>query len=247
MKKITQHLKVVVLMGIISLGMICAQQASAAEKNVNVRCLKTNTGNYFPLVRVSMMVVPDGGSTFEILLKDGQGEANVSSISFEKHTVLIDLDKYKVPTDGGGTSVDSSKKNYMFTNVGKFFSLGKDKPMLQPIEGKNLFNVTDRDGAVLATDVESVFFYRTNEPESIVGIKPIIADEEKLVLQTPIGYQMEISGCGDAKTAVVYDMNGRTRTSAPVNAGCSTIVVEELPAGVYIVKVGKKSLKFVKK
>lgn len=243
MKPQKQSLMVGLLSILFAVALMCPQQASAAEKEVNVWCAKTNTGNYYPLARVSMMVVPDGGSTFEILLKDGVGEANVQSISFEKHKEVLDLDKYKVSADGT-PSIDLSKKCYMFTNTGKFFSLGADKPMLDVNDGSNLFKVTDRSGNVLADNVESVEFIRTNEP---TGIDEIETAKEELTLQSPIQSQMEISGCGNATKAVVYDMNGKQVAVAPVYAGSTTVVVNDLPANVYILKVGNKSLKFVKK
>lgn len=243
MKPLKQNLKVGFLSVLLAAGLMCPNYASAAEKEVNVWCAKTNTGNYFPLVRVSMMVVPDGGSTFEILLKDGAGEANVQSITFEKHKEVLDLDKYKVSSDGT-PSIDLSKKCYMFCNTGKFFSLGADKPMLDVNDGSNKFKVTDRNGNTLAENVEEVKFVRTNEP---TGVEAIEAEEENLTLQSPIQSQMQISGCGEASKAVIYDMSGKQVGIAPVSAGSATVVVNELPAGIYIVKVGKKSLKFVKK
>lgn len=245
MKKIYKSFKVLAFAAIVASGLVSPQQAFAVEKDVNVWCLKTNTGNYIPLVRVSMMVVPDGANTFDILLKDGKGEAGVSNITFEKYTVRLDLDKYKYVAPGNET-VDTSKKCYMFTNTGRFFSLGAEKPMLDVVEGTDLFNVTDRNGNVLAEGVKSVTFERTNEPEHL-GIDAIEAEPENLVLETPISWQLQISGCGDAAQAVVYDMAGKLSAAAPVSAGCSTIVVEHLPAGVYVVKVGNKSLKFIKK
>lgn len=244
MKKIPQNMKVGLLTALLAVGAACPQWASAAEKDVNVWCAKTNTGNYFPLVRVSMMVVPDGASTFDILLKDGAGEAGVQSISFEKHKERLDLDKYKVSSDGT-PSIDLSKKCYLFTNTGKFFSLGADKPMLDVQDGSTLMNVTDRKGNVLATDVETVKFFRTNEPSGIREV--IVEQEEKLTLLTPIGSQMQISGCGDAKVAVVYSLGGSRVAQATVSSGVTTVEVDHLTPGVYVLKVGKKTLQFVKK
>lgn len=79
---------------------LAANPSQAA--NQDVMCIKTNTGNYFPILRVSMMVVPDGASTFEIVLKEGEGkgEANVESISFEKQKMEFDYQKYTQNSDG---------------------------------------------------------------------------------------------------------------------------------------------------
>ena len=79
--------------------MLCAYQAIASE----VMCLKTNTGQFIEVVRVSMMVIPDGGNTFEIVVKDCEGASTVESISFEMHESDIDLSKYSGGTSGGQT------------------------------------------------------------------------------------------------------------------------------------------------
>ena len=63
---------------------------------------------------------------------------------------------------------------------------------------------------------------------------------------TPISESMSISGCGNATKAVVYAMDGKQVAEAAVNGGNTTIYVGNLPAGVYVVNVGYKSLKFAK-
>ena len=133
----------------------------------------------------------------------------------------------------------------MFTNTGLFFSLGADKPKLDVKDGSNLFNVTDRNGNVLATDVETVKFMRTNDPSDIKSVT--VEEEEKLKLLTPISSQMQISGCGDAKVARVFSMSGQVVAQSEVESGVTTLEVSHLNAGIYIVKVGKKSLQFIKK
>lgn len=244
MKKITQHLKVAVLMGLVAIGMACPQQASAAEKTAEMWCLKTNTGNYYPMVNVSMTVVPDEGQTFEIVLKYGQGEAGVSSISFEKHRETVDFSKYTEEPDE--PSIALGKKIYVLTNTGKYFLL-KTMPTLIPVQGTDKFNVLA--GTSMENNVSRIWFYRGDNPEEgFVGIKaPSVKTEENLSLMTPISYQLQVSGCGEAKTAVVYSANGKQVAQAPVADGVTTVQVGHLTKGIYVLKVGHKSLKFVKK
>lgn len=242
MRKFRLNRNVGLILALMLSAILCPTEAMAAVKNI--MCVKTNTGHYFPVVRVSMMVVPDGANTFEILLKDGEGEANVESISFEKHDEEIDFNKYKVNSDGT-SYIDVSKKIYLITNTGKYFSLGTSKPQLVTKDGSSLFDVVSGN-EVVAENVADVFFYRGDNPEKADGIEEQII-EEKLTLRTPISSQMTISGCGEAKKAFVYDINGRKVAEAAVSNGASTIVVSDFSAGVYIVKVGRKSLKFVKK
>ncbi|MCQ2258931.1 MAG: T9SS type A sorting domain-containing protein [Bacteroidaceae bacterium] len=227
---------------LLAAALVCPSQASAATKNVI--CVKTNTGQYFPVVRVSMMVVPDGGSTFEIVLKDGVGASNVESISFEKHEEEVDYSKYKTDSNGE-IPVDLSKKIYLLTSTGKYFTL-KSLPEMQAIEGSKLFNVVA--GSTTEPNVESVHFFRSNTPdETATGVESVAAEEEQLTLQTRIASQMQISGCGNATSAVVYDTAGKKVGQFPVADGMTTVIVNDLPTGVYVVKVGNKALKFMKK
>ena len=69
------------LAALMAVGLFGLSNKADAAK---VMCLKTNTGQYIEVVRVSMMVVADGASTFEIVVKDGLGATNVESISPEQ-------------------------------------------------------------------------------------------------------------------------------------------------------------------
>ena len=224
--------------------MLCAYQAVAAE----VMCLKTNAGQYIEVVRVSMMVIPDGGSTFEIVVKDGEGASNVQSISFEKHESDIDLSKYSGSSSGNGEAPDYSKPFFLMTNTGKYFYM-KEKPELIAKEGTDKFDV--KVGSTTESNVGKIYFFRGTEEEAgqTAGIdtpKTIVA-EEKLTLTSPISSQMTLSGCGAAVEAELYAADGRMVGKAPVSNGVTTVQVGHLNRGVYFVKVGKKSLKFMKK
>lgn len=226
-------------------GLAMAGEASAAVSNVQVMCAKTNTGNYFPVVRISLIAAIDGGDTFEIVMKDGQGEAGIKSITFEKHQESIDFSKYKVPTTSY-PSPDFSKKIHLMTNTGQYFTF-KSLPTLQPKDDSR-FDVIF-DGKAVATNVGKVWFYRGDNPDAHLGdgIFTPVVEEEKLQLMSPVDYQLQLSGCGDASQAVVYSVGGKQVAQAGVNYGTTTIQVGHLTHGVYIVKVGNKSLKFVKK
>lgn len=234
------------LMAVLAIaGLAFSGQASAAVRNVNVMCAKTNTGNYFPVVRISMIAAIDGGDTFEIVLKDGQGEAGIKSITFEKHQESIDFDKYKIPTSSY-PYIDMSKKIHLMTNTGQYFTF-KSLPTLQP-KDDTTFDIIF-DGQAVATNVAKLWFYRGNNPEEHIkdGIFTPVVEEEKLQLMSPVSYQLQLSGCGEATKAVVYSVGGKQVAEAGVSYGTTTIQVGHLTTGVYIVKVGNKSLKFVKK
>ena len=209
-------------------------------------CVKTNTGQFFPVVRVSMMVVPDGAGTFEIVLKDGPGETNVESISFEKHEVEIDFELYRLNSDGT-PYLDMMKPSWLITSTGKYFKTMDVQNMVAK-EGSDKFDVVTTNGT--ESNVAFVYFLRNTEEYVKTGIgddpmeSPLV---EKLQLMTPIREQMSLSGCGDATVAQVYSLDGKLQTSAAVHGGNTTIQVGHLPAGVYVVRVGNKSLKFSKK
>ena len=223
--------------------MLCAYQAIAAE----VMCLKTNAGQFIEVVRVSMMVIPDGGSTFEIVVKDGEGASNVQSISFEKHESDIDLSKYSGGSSESST-IDTSKPVFLMTNTGKYFYM-KDLPTLNAKDGSDKFNVVV--GSTTESDVSYVYFFRGDEENAAqtagIDTPKTFSAEEKLSLMSPISSQMTISGCGAAVEAELYAADGRMVGKAPVSNGVTTVQVGHLNRGVYFVKVGKKSLKFMKK
>jgi len=247
MRTVLQNWKSLTLAAAAAVFMAVPSQAAMK----NVMCVKTNTGNYFPVIRVSMMVVPDGGSTFEIVLKDGKGEAGVQSISFEKHQEDIDLSKYN-EANGGSQSIDYSKPFYVFTNTGKFWKMKDVRPVLTVQEGTSFITVTA--GNVVEKNVSQVRFFRgtedgLKEAMDATAIKnPAAAPaSEKLQLLTPISEQMTVSGCGDAHVAIVYSLDGKKMTESAVANGATTVYVGQMPAGVYVLRVGNKALKFMKK
>lgn len=251
MRTVLQRWKTLVLTTMVVAGLGSSASILAAASNQNVMCVKTNTGKYFPVVRVSMMVIPDGGSKFDILLKDGEGEAGVESISFEKHTESVDFSLYQTESDGSAY-IDLTKPVYLYTNTGKYW-LVKDLPVMKVQEGSSLIDITV--GSNEEKGVAAVFFYRGTEDglneavQTATGIQnPATAPAaEKLTLQTPISEQMYISGCGNASTAMIYSLDGKQMTKAPVANGCTVVYVGQLPAGIYVLRVGNKAMKFTKK
>jgi len=252
MRTVKQRWKTFALAAIVAAGLGYSVDAEAAAKLQNAIGVKTNTGKFFPVVRVSMMVVPDGGDTFEIVLKDGQGEAGVKSISFEKQQVEIDYTLYNEKKEEQPT-VDYSKPFYIFTNTGKFWKMKDVQPVLTVQEGTSLMTVTA--GSVVEQNVSEIRFFRGTDDELADAMKNSTGIEnlatapaaENLQLQTPISEQMTVSGCGDAAQALVYALDGKQVAAAPVASGVTTIYVGQLPAGVYVLRVGNKALKFTKK
>ncbi len=249
MRTVKQHWKTLALAAMIMAGLGSATDAMAAASKKNVMCAKTNTGNYFPVVRISMMVIADGASTFEIVLKDGQGEAGVESITFEKHEEMIDFNLYKTESDGQ-PYIDLTKTSWLLTSTGKYFKT-VDVVSLLAKEGSEKFDVMTKLG--MESDVQSIFFFRGEESavkDLITGIdEPVMGapNVEKLQLMTPVREQLSLSGCGNATSAQVFSLDGKVQAEAAVSGGNTTVYVGQLPAGVYVVRVGNKALKFTKK
>ena len=126
------------------------------------------------------------------------------------------------------------------------------QPVLTVQEGTSLMTVTA--GSDVEKNVSEIRFFRGTEDElsqamNTTGIENLATAPaaENLQLQTPISEQMTVSGCGDANKAFVYALDGKQVAAAAVANGVTTVYVGQLPAGVYVLRVGNKALKFTKK
>ena len=129
----------------------------------------------------------------------------------------------------------------MITNKGEEQPLS-NVSMLANVDQDGRFEVVLQVGSNL-TGVEYVTFRVGNND---TGIREQVVGKE-LRLLTPVHFELKLSGCDDATEASVYNANGVRVASATVSNGSTTILVGNLPAGVYVAKVGSKSLKFIKK
>ncbi len=243
MKTVLQKKKILMPL-LLAAAMVGNPYQAHAQKNV--MCLKTNTGKYIELCRVRFMAVVDGGATFDIIVKDGEGARGVSSVSFEKHASTIDLSQYSTSSDGTDY-VDLNLPVWLRTSTGKDHKLSTVSALAN-IDGK-IFEVLG--SGFTESNVQYVTFYRSKTAyvpqEGATGIDAAKSgDTEQLQLLTPVHTQLSLSYCGDAKKAVLYSSSGKQVGGAAVNDGETTIYVGNLPAGVYIVKVGNKALKFTK-
>lgn len=307
MKEVRKRLKKLgTAVSVVALLLVSAQ-VSAGELQ-KIWCLKTDKGQYIEMARVSMLVAVDGQSTFEVVVKNGQGATGVSSVTFEFHEsdydfaaseddfdakatgpwclitdrgdsiamsrvqMLANVDaesKFEVVTreGDGATGVVSARfaRGLSSTSGGFKPDNGEQEPethsgplylitdkgvqqpmsnvgMLANIDQSGRFEVVLHDGGSL-TEVESVTFRVGDDPTAIRQTEA----ESMLRLQTPVHFELRLSGCGDAHKAYVYDLKGAEVAVAAVADGVTAIQVAHLPAGIYIVKVGAKNLKFTKK
>ena len=202
-------------------------------------CLITDRGDSIAMSRVQLLANVDADGKFEIVTREGDGAAGVKSVRFARGLNA---------NSGGFNPYEEEQEQtplsgplYLITDKGNE-ELLSNIAMLANVDKNGRFEVVLHAGNNL-TGVEYVTFRIGGEGTSIRQTKA----DNMLRLLTPVHSELKLSGCGDATSATVYDMSGAEVGTAPVSNGTTTISVVHLPTGVYIVKVGSKALKFIKK
>lgn len=202
-------------------------------------CLITDRGDSIAMSRVELLANVDADGLFEVVTREGDGVAGVRNVRFARG-----LNE----NSGGFVPYEDQQEEQLLS--GPLFLI-TDKGEEQPLSNVSMLANVDQDGrfeVVLhagsnMTGVEYVTFrVGTND----TGIREHFAGTE-LRLLTPVHFELKLSGCGDASEVSVYNTNGVRVATASVTNGSTTIMVGNLPAGVYIAKVGNKNLKFIKK
>ena len=202
-------------------------------------CLITDSNDSIAMGRVSMVANVDGNGTFEILTKYGDGASDVKNVRFARGLTALsggfepnysEAEPEPEPLPGPLYLITNDEREQPMQNVA----------MLANVDSQGKFEVVLHAGNNL-TGVEYVTF-RVGEGNAIRSTRT----DRVLTLLTPVHFELKLSGCDGAAQAVVYDLNGREQARATVVNGATTISVAHIPAGVYIVKVGNKSLKFTK-
>lgn len=101
------------------------------------------------------------------------------------------------------------------------------------------FSILSSTGSVLAEKVLKVSF----EPKSLTGINSI-EKSGNIISQTVTDKLTLIGVSGEV---AVYDAGGKLQMQVKANGGETVIGTSRLPKGIYVVKVGKQSFKFMKK
>ena len=187
-----------------------------------------------------MLANVDADGKFEIVTRDGQGAVGVKNVRFARG-LSSESGGFQPYQENNEPTEPLSGPLYLITNKGEQQPLS-NVSMLANIDQQGKFEVVLHDGNNL-TQVEYVTF---SIGKTDTSISPMVADN-MLRLLTPVHSELKLSGCGDAQTATVYDIKGREAASAPVVNGTTAISVTHLPTATYIVKVGNKALKFIKK
>ncbi len=79
------------------------------------------------------------------------------------------------------------------------------------------------------------------------GIDDVIGQGEQGVLLEQVADVLNIKGCDDKAEIGVYSVGGQLLLRAVAEGGTASLDVSSFPAGYYILKVGKTTVKFTKK
>ena len=220
---------------------ITAGQEPKPQQGDGPWCLITDQNDSIAMSRVQMLANVDADGKFEIVTRDGQGAVGVRNVRFARG-LNENSGGFQPYQENPEPTEPLSGPLYLFTDKGDKQPLS-NVSMLANIDQQGKFEVVLRSGDNL-TGVQYVTF---NIGAEGTGIQQQTVVDNMLRLLTPVHSVLKLSGCGDAQTAIVYDIKGSEVASAPVVSGTTTISVTHLPAATYIVKVGSKALKFIKK
>ncbi len=208
-------------------------------------CLITDKNDSIAMSRVAFLAYVDQTGLFEVVTREGEGATDVKQVRFARG-LSAESGDFKPYQEGQEQPSSATGALWLQTDKGDSQPMS-NVAMLANVDAKGRFEVVLQEGGSLM-DVAYVTFFR--DTETAIQQPKVETGEEKepiLRLMTPVHFELKLSGCGDATNAVVYDMRGAKMASAPVANGTTTIAVGHLITGVYIVRVGNKTLKFFKK
>lgn len=131
--------------------------------------------------------------------------------------------------------VDTAKPATPLTTVDNvcFLLTADDAPTL---------TVVCRDGQLIG-GVESIAFRQLD----VTAIGEVKADGEIQVVGSPVSEDISLLGCAEGTEVRIYDLAGHPMKAATATGGQLTIPVGDLKTGVYLLKAGKVTIKFVRK
>ena len=114
----------------------------------------------------------------------------------------------------------------------------------------------DRVSFLLASDASDSFYVVLTDGSVTEGVTKVEFKQLDISAITPIqgsqtevaisGAHISIMGCQAGTPVQIYSLDGRQITTSTVEGNNTTIDVSMLPLGVYILRVGDKSVKFRK-
>ena len=99
-----------------------------------------------------------------------------------------------------------------------------------------------KDGTVFA-QLQGVSFRQLD----VTGIRHTKADREPSLFADPVGKTLTIMGCQAGLPVQVFELSGHERLSQTTGEGKTTVDVSSLSAGIWLLKVGETTIKFLKR
>ena len=112
---------------------------------------------------------------------------------------------------------------------------------LMAVDDSYEFSILDLSGNVLADRVLKVTF--EDKSSETTGINSVGKSDNNTIRQTAKNSLTLFGVSGDV---AIFDANGVQQAKVAASGGETTISVGHLPAGIYVVRVGKQAFKFVK-
>lgn len=113
---------------------------------------------------------------------------------------------------------------------------------LLAMDNKDAFTVVCKDGTVM-TDVQTVNVVQTDP----TGIETVHAAGGAPTLKGSVADRLTLTGCKSGTRVNVFTTCGKRVKTMTAGDGGATINVAGLPSGIYLLRAGDTSIKFLKK
>ena len=131
---------------------------------------------------------------------------------------------------------------YLVTDKNVFFEIS-NVGMLVATDDEMYFSVLDIDGRVLADEVLRIHFV-SGDPTPVTDVTINDRKPDNMIKHF---VNNSLTLVGASGTIDIYNVSGKKVSSLQASVGETVIDVSQLAPGVYIVKCGKQSFKFIKK
>ena len=153
------------------------------------------------------------------------------------------------------------KKIILFFSLLMTVVVGKAQSSLEwamVVEGTQQKVLMSDVAFLLASDQASTFSIVCNSGSIINGVTSVSFEEvDPTSVKLPeeksgpqmvyVGGAITVSGLAEGSVVAVYTVDGRELSATKVSGSETTVNVEGLPAGVYVLRTGKTAVKFMKR
>ena len=139
-------------------------------------------------------------------------------------------------------------KKFLFLTAVLLFSLGASANQKLTINGEEV----QKTVATITFDGDNVVLTFSDQSQQTADMATVIISFDTDAsaihsLKSPVGSMLDISGLAEGTELTIYDAAGKKLSYTKAGKDRSTLSVENLKSGVYILKAGNKIVKFVKR